>query len=86
MKDFKMTPLRLLLIIVVGIILLIAATREWDTSSPSSAARHLYIPSPGFNGDFDGLTIFFNEETIVNDCIKVILDGEVRWIRLEVSP
>ena len=82
--SYRITPLRLVLIIVVGIMLWMAAHGDRDeNSAPSSAAHSLYIASPGLSGDFDGLTIFFDEQSIVNNRIKVILDGELYWIRLE---
>ena len=91
MKPMKYTPLRLALIVAVGIMLWIAAYgipfkgNKGESSLPFSAAHSLYIASPGFNGTFDGLTIYFDAQTIVNNRIKVILDGEVYWIRLEVK-
>ena len=90
----KYTPLRLALIVVVGILLWLAAYGPrgcFSTISSlpfvpaSSAAHSLYIASPGLSGDFDGLTIFFDNQTIVDNRIKVVLDGEVRWIRLEAD-
>jgi hypothetical protein len=94
MKQIKYTPLRLALIVTVGVLLWLAAYGPKGCSSTisslnfdptSSAAHSLYIASPGLSGDFDGLTIFFDESTIVNNRIRVILDGEVRWIRLEAD-
>ena len=52
-------------------------------SKEISSTNELFVASPGFSGDTDGLTIYFNDESIVNNRIKVLLNGEVRWIRLE---
>ena len=43
----------------------------------------LFIASPGFIGSIKGLTIFFDDSTVVNNRIKVVLDDKVYWIRLE---
>lgn len=87
MKQVKYTPLRLALIVIVGLLLWLVAypTGCSSTKSTSLGVHSLYVASRGFSGDFDGFTIYFDEPTIVNNRIKVIFDDEIYWIRLEAD-
>jgi len=60
-----------------------SVTSSFEVEETTEGKHTLFIASPGFTGTEEGLTIFFDDLTIVNNRIKVILDGEVYWISLE---
>ena len=78
MKTFKMTPLRLVLIIIVGVILCIATYGDRDEDKPE-----LFIPARGclFKIETNNTPEFF-DEVLVNGRLKIIIDDEIYWIRI----
>ena len=79
MNKYGMTPLRLFLIIVVGLILLYAAYFQ-----PSSNLPELHIPARGclFRIETNNTPEFF-DEVLVDSRLKIVIDDEVYWIRIE---
>ena len=77
-KTFKMTPLRLVLIVIVGVVLCIAIYGDRDGDKPE-----LFIPARGclFKIETNDTPEFF-DEVLVDGRLKIIIDDEIYWIRI----
>ena len=78
-KTFKITPLRLVLIVIVGVVLCIATYGDRDGDKPE-----LFIPARGclFKIETNNTPEFF-EEVLVDERLRIIIDDKEYWIRVE---